>query len=640
MKIFRLYTGIFVAWLYLAGAYSLHALPASELSQKKIRCFAAAQLQEMMYKESDAATRSLLAVYYYNRTAQFSKADSAGIQAIRSYDGRNKDKRYNELLQAHAYALLQLGFIDEAHKQYLRSYKYANETADTGQWIQSLIGLSEIYTALNTLDIASRYIDKSMQLAVLYADELTLGDANFASARYEQYLHNFSKALEFYKTAAQYYISSEANLDYARALMYSSACMLELNQFEEANEILNRVLFTFYNSQEYLPAAQTLYYLGITYMREKLYDRAAYYFELSKESAEKIGAKDLIMQAFQKSALVYELKGDVAQALYFHKQYQETRESVLNERIAQQINTLDAQYQNAQNEQRIKTLLVEQKLMADNAELKQRQQIILLVVLTLLIVVLALVWVTFKQRLRHQQVLNKQAEQIHTQEIQEIISRKEIETMNAVIETQENERKRIAADLHDHVGSLLASVKLQFKGVQAVLSHAEPELQTKLQTASTMLDSATNDIRRISHNLDSGVLNRFGLAAALNDLCSQLKSAAGLNITFISHYRKNSLPSKSEMPLYRCAQELITNAIKHAQAKNIEVQLNQLDDTVNLMVSDDGVGFDLNSVDLTKSLGWRNMKSRIEHLKGALHIDSNLHHGTTVIIELPYESYD
>ena len=155
-----------------------------------------------------------------------------------------------------------------------------------------------------------------------------------------------------------------------------------------------------------------------------------------------------------------------------------------------------------------------------------------------------------------------------------------------------------------------------------------------------MLDSATNDIRRISHNLDSDVLNRFGLAAALNDLCSQLKNAAGLNISFTSHYRKNSLPTKSEMPLYRCAQELITNAIKHAQAKNIEVQLNQLDDTVNLMVSDDGIGFDLNNVDLTKSLGWRNMRSRIEHLKGSLHIDSNPHHGTTVIIELPYESYD
>ncbi|MFN9582745.1 MAG: hypothetical protein ACK566_08790, partial [Bacteroidota bacterium] len=464
MKIFRLYTGFFMAWLCVSVAHTLHALPATELSVRKIRCFAAAELQEMMYREDNAATRSLLAVYYYSRTAQFSKADSAGIQAIRAYDGHTKDKRYTELLQAHAYALLQLGFIDEAHKQYLRSYKYATETADTAQWIQSLIGLSEIYTALHTLDIASRYIDKSMQLSVLYADELTTGDVYFAAARYEQYLHNYSKALGYYKTAAQHFISSEANLDYARALMYSSACMLELNQFEEANEILNRVLFTFYNSQEFLPAAQTLYYLGITYMREKLYDRAAYYFKLSKESADKIGSKDLIMQAHQKSALVYELKGDIARSLYFQKQYQETRESVLNERIAQQINTLDAQYQNAQNEQRIKTLLVEQKLMADNAELKQTQQIILLIVLTLLIIVLALVWITFKQRLRHQEVLNKQAEQIHSQEMQEIISRKEIETMNAVIETQENERKRIAADLHDHVGSLLASVKLQFKG--------------------------------------------------------------------------------------------------------------------------------------------------------------------------------
>jgi signal transduction histidine kinase len=640
MKNYRLYIAYLLLLLLSADSVSLFAHTTDSDQYKQIRCYSAAKLLELMEAEKNESEKSLLALYYYNRTAQFSKADSAGIRAIRKYEGNKNDRHYSELLQAHAYALLQLGFIDEAHKQYLRSYKYATENNDTVQWIRSLIGLADIYMALNTIDIAQRYIQKSQDLSGVFKRELLEGDVQFAAGKYQQYIQNFEDAYKNYTQASQHYIASEANLDFARALMQSASCLLELNKFEEANEILNRVLFTFYNSQEYLPAAQTLYYLGLTYQREKLYDRAAYYFTLSKEAAEKIKAKELIMQALQQLAYTYEQKNDVLKAFHFQKLFQETRESVLNERIAQQINTLDAQYQNAQNEQRIKTLLVEQKLLADNAELKQRQQLILLLLMALLLVVLVLVWFTFRQRLRHQEVLNKQAEQIHEQEIQEIISRKEIETMNAVIETQENERKRIAADLHDHVGSLLASVKLQFKGVQSAIGESEPQLIEKLQQASGMLDSATNDIRRISHNLDSDVLNRFGLAAALNDLCSHLKNAAGLEITFTSHYRKNALPNKAEMPLYRCAQELITNAIKHAKANTIEVQLNQLDDTVNLMVSDDGVGFDLNSVDLTKSLGWRNMKSRIEHLKGTLHIDSNPQHGTTVIIELPYESYD
>jgi signal transduction histidine kinase len=165
-------------------------------------------------------------------------------------------------------------------------------------------------------------------------------------------------------------------------------------------------------------------------------------------------------------------------------------------------------------------------------------------------------------------------------------------------------------------------------------------LQDRIENVSGMLDNATNDIRRISHNLDSDVLNKFGLPDALKELCAHFKNATGMDVTFSGEYRKNALPNKAEMPLYRCVQELITNAIKHAEADTIEVSLNQLDDSVNLIVSDNGKGFDINKVDLTKSLGWRNMKSRIEHLKGKIHIDSNPISGTSVIIELPYESYD
>lgn len=627
-------------WLGLwLVSYSVTAQPVSVY-----RHYNVAQLQNELKKQTgtspDSTLRNaLIWLNYYNRMAQFRKSDSIGIAAQPLMQLTADSLLRAEVFRQHADALLMLGFVDDAHLRYLRSYKIAREKSDTDQWVISIIGLSHIYQQLNVFNRAEKFAKQGVVLARKSGKEALMADALFAYGNFLFYAQDTFGARPYFEKAAQYYFASQNNIAYAHALMLYATCQIHNRELEEASDMLNRVLFTFYNSQEYLLAAQCLNQLGdLAYLQQQPND-AAYYYSLSLQSAERIDAIELMMNSCSQLAQVYALQRDFESAYTYQRKYQSLKDKVLNASVSQQINRLDAQFQNTQNEERIKSLIVEQRLAADNAELKSKQQVYLLIALALVLIVLLLVWYTYQQKLHTQQILTRQKEQIHVQEIQEIINKKEIETMNAVIETQETERKRIAADLHDHVGSLLASVKLQFKSVQHSCAD-QADIAAKLNDAAHMLDSATNDIRRISHNLDSDVLNKFGLQSALSDLCSQLKSASAIDITFSGHYRKNALPNKAEMPLYRSAQELITNALKHANATSIEVQLNQLDEMVNLIVSDNGVGFDLNRIDLSKSLGWRNMMSRIEHLKGKIHIDSNPQSGTTVIIELPYESYD
>jgi two-component system NarL family sensor kinase len=584
--------------------------------------------------------KAIVWMHYYNRVAQYYQVDSIGIALKKVIDKNEVSSANAEIMQLHARALMEIGFIDEAHKQYLRSYKIAIALKDTQHLIQAIIGLSKVYSSLNSFEMSTNHAARALIMAKKINNQHAIAEALNANGDLHFYLGEFALAQQFYEEASDNYFKAEDNVAYARALMQKSACLMQANKNDEAEEILNRVLFTFYNSQEYLLASQALFYLGELMFLNNKWNEAIYFYTLSMGNANKINAKELIMKSLMQLSECHAKLNQFDLAYTFQKEYQQNRDAVLNERIAQQINSLDAQFQNAQNQERIKNLLQEQKLLADNAELKQKQQIILYFTIGLLALTLILVWYTFRQRLSHEQILNRQSEQIHQQDMQELINKKEIETMNAIIETQETERKRIAADLHDHVGSLLASVKLQFKSMLEEVRKSYPALQDRIENVSGMLDNATNDIRRISHNLDSDVLNKFGLPDALKELCAHFKNATGMDVTFSGEYRKNALPNKAEMPLYRCVQELITNAIKHAEADTIEVSLNQLDDSVNLIVSDNGKGFDINKVDLTKSLGWRNMKSRIEHLKGKIHIDSNPISGTSVIIELPYESYD
>lgn len=211
-------------------------------------------------------------------------------------------------------------------------------------------------------------------------------------------------------------------------------------------------------------------------------------------------------------------------------------------------------------------------------------------------------------------------------------SLQEIRTLNAMMEGQERERKRIAADLHDRIGSALSAIKLHLNSFAITFDNAEQK-QSAFEKVVAMFDDTVKEVRQVSHNLASGVLVKFGLVPALKDLCESIDSSGTIKVTLYTTGLTARLDQAMEASVYSIVQELISNIIRHAHANEINVYLNQQAEQLTLMVEDDGIGFD--SSGTSDGIGLQNIRWRTTQLRGKAFFDSLPGKGCTVTIEIP-----
>ncbi len=211
--------------------------------------------------------------------------------------------------------------------------------------------------------------------------------------------------------------------------------------------------------------------------------------------------------------------------------------------------------------------------------------------------------------------------------------RQKFEQYKTVVEVQESERARIAKDLHDGIGGTLSGIKISLSNLMPTLAMGEKE---KLQYARSidLLNSSVSELRIISHNMMPASLNQFGLVAALHDFCDTVNSMKTIEVVVQIMGEESRQSGTREIVLYRIIQELINNAVKHAQANKALLQLSFDKNLLSITVEDDGVGFDPAQVDETKSSGWKNIRSRMDFLKGAMDIRSS-GSGTSVHLQVP-----
>lgn len=196
--------------------------------------------------------------------------------------------------------------------------------------------------------------------------------------------------------------------------------------------------------------------------------------------------------------------------------------------------------------------------------------------------------------------------------------------MEAVIESQEKERKRIAEELHDSVGQMLALVKLNLSGIES-----NSEKNQLIQKTSQLLDESIDEIRTISHNLMPPDLK----SKSLTEIAENLLKRNGLSYQFQTYGLADNLTEAIKFTLYRIIQEIIHNIIKHASAKQIDMSITRTDDGINLMVEDDGIGFNTSLVN--SGLGLKNIHSRVKLLNGYFDVDSSLNRGTIYNVTIP-----
>jgi signal transduction histidine kinase len=205
--------------------------------------------------------------------------------------------------------------------------------------------------------------------------------------------------------------------------------------------------------------------------------------------------------------------------------------------------------------------------------------------------------------------------------------------LNSLLEGQEQERKRLASEIHDGIGPILSTVKMSLASIEGDVENINHELGEKFRKSYEMIDEAASDLRSISHNLMPKVISDFGLSEALETLCEKVNATKNLKVDFINSGLTQRLDETTELGLYRISQELINNTLKYAQAKKITIQLMLRDDTIQLMYEDDGKGFYPDAI--SKGIGLMNIENRTRALAGHLHIDSQPGRGMTAAIEVP-----
>jgi signal transduction histidine kinase len=208
--------------------------------------------------------------------------------------------------------------------------------------------------------------------------------------------------------------------------------------------------------------------------------------------------------------------------------------------------------------------------------------------------------------------------------------------LQSILRAQETERKRIASDLHDSIGSTLSAIKLYVN--QLKQSSTQTYFSELKQETSSLIDLTIDSIRLITQNLLPSSLEQFGLIAALEDLCKRINDIEFLEVNFFQSHDKRFEPH-IEAALYRVVQELFNNTIKHAKASRIDLTITFEPDFLNLVYQDNGIGFNIGNwkeiLQNSTGLGLKSIESRLNLLDAKLDFQSKPKEGTTIKIKVP-----
>lgn len=288
------------------------------------------------------------------------------------------------------------------------------------------------------------------------------------------------------------------------------------------------------------------------------------------------------------------------------------------------INDLNIKYKTEEKEKKI-----------EETEAKRKQNRNLLIGSILFIVLGGTIATLSLQNSKRKRTLAEQQKELETQKNLNLIKEQELTTINAMVDGQEKERKRIAEDLHDNLGSVLATLKLHFENLKMNREKKKIDQETLFNKTETLIDEAYLKVRSIAHAKNAGVIANQGLLTAVQMMAEKISSADKIKIEVLDFGLDKRLENSLEISVFRIIQELITNVIKHADAKNACINISLYDKNLNIIIEDDGKGFDIKKVNLKDGMGISSIKTRIEHLDGSLNIDATIGKGSSIIIDIP-----
>ncbi len=356
------------------------------------------------------------------------------------------------------------------------------------------------------------------------------------------------------------------------------------------------------------------------------------------EAAEKFAvlAKGIAirLQNFKVAASSYETlkklavkRGDYKQALGFSEMHKLYADSATNTETQKSAVYLEALYQNQVKENAIAKLTVSNT--GKELAVVKRNRLLFIggTVASALLLLMGLL----NRYGRAKRLVAEKDAILQLEQVKFLERQQQVVSLKAMVNGQETERTRIAKDLHDGLGGLFSTIKMYF----STLQHEQPQLKEEALFVKSydLVHSASEEVRRIAHNMMPEVLIKIGLLQAVQELCNSISAGKLLHATLQTYGMEKRLNASTEIMLFRIIQELLNNIIKHAKASEAIIQFNKEGNRLSIIVEDNGQGFNMAETDGKTKAGLASVESRVTYLNGKFSIDSQKETGTTVMMD-------
>lgn len=515
-----------------------------------------------------------LSIFFYYQGA-FDSSFYYKIEAIKKYEERQEPvlagRAYTDLGYTYKRINLEKGF------EYMRSgIKVLEDIGDRE-------GLKDAY---NNFGVLHEMNDKPDSALYYYEESLRLKEIMNDSIGIPYSLENIALIHILNKE----YVRAEANLN--KALVYRRV-------LSDQQGLLGN----------YINLAELHYHKGS-------YDQSIFFFNQALNKEKELSQPYAAQYCYEKMTTVYRAIGQFERALEAHVNFTNIKDSLSNEQNIKNVEQLTIQYESEKKEKEIELLSIENQLKVAAIENANNRFYASLggLVLTLLTLFL------FFNRYQHKQRALLAEERTINQKL----------GFKSLIEGEEKERKRIAQELHDGLGQLLSTARLN---VSAMEDQVEKHVLKQWKNAIKLIDDAVTEVRHISHNMMPNALISIGFEAAIKEQVHIINDTGKIKVHTEMPTEKIDLSESEAISLYRVIQEVLNNALKYSNADNIWLSITT-NGFLKITIKDDGKGFDENIINSSRGIGWRNIESRMAILNGEVNIVSTLGIGSEISLKL------
>lgn len=556
------------------------------------------------------------------------------INYLKDFEKNSNDENLAIVYSYKAKAYAAENQMDKALNYFFKAQKKYSILKKEDKVYELKLEIAEIYS---TYDHVKNEAPKLYNEYIAFANR-TKNDSMLAIGLYKKGIHllfndSINNAKNHYFKALSHNFKTNdtntlVNIYNGLAVIYNE----KLNLPDSAIYYLSKNLLLNKNADRVNDLCKNYVNLAASFTHKKNYQKAIEYLE----KAEKLPVtehvkrlKNLILLFKSKN---YEKTGDYKKAYELLSEYAQNESEIYQEDIDNKLSEFHVYFQTQEKS------LENENLKSQNKILEKTQKIDKLILIILLgfivtTIVIAFLWV---KNLKRKNTINEQHIELQKEKMNSILKEQELQNIDIMLESQEKERVKLANELHDNLGSMLATLRLNFQNLKRQKGDIEEQESKLYEKTDELIEEAYQKVRNLAHYKNLGVIGNEGLVPAVRSMADKMSILNLLDINVIPFGLKERLDNQLEVGIFRMIQELCTNIIKHASANQVNIYITQHNHSdINIIIEDNGIGFDANKLKSNTGMGLKNIEKKVEQMGGSFTIDSIPGKGTTIIIDLP-----